>query len=83
MKSIVTAAILTFVATVIAAHASADTAALEADAQKAYDARDFTQAGRASAQSAAELYASLAEQTSEPTKKGEYLVKQAASCFFL
>lgn len=55
----------------------------EAAAQKAYDSRDYTQPGRASAAEAVKLYGELVKQTTDANLQAQYLVKQAASSFFL
>jgi hypothetical protein len=55
----------------------------EASAQKAYDSRDYSQPGRASAAEAVRLFGDLAKTTADANLKAQYLVKQAASSFFL
>lgn len=67
-----------------APNAKADaTQDLEAQAQKAYDGRDYTNAGRASALQAAVFYGQLAQKATDPLKKAEYSTRQAGACFFL
>jgi len=66
----------------ISAHA-ATTQELEAAAQKAYDGRDYTQPGRASAAQAVSLYGQLVQQATDKGAQAKYLVEQAAASFFL
>ena len=79
MKALLAAALVVFA---VSANA-ATTQELEAQAAKAYDARDYTQAGRQSANQASGIYGTLAQQTSDPAKKAEYLIRQAGACFFM
>lgn len=66
----------------ISAHA-ATTQELEAAAQKAYDGRDYSPAGRASAAQAVSLYGQLIPQATDKGTQAKYLVQQAGASFFL
>jgi hypothetical protein len=79
MKALLASALIVFAVTANAA----TTQELETQAAKAYDARDFTQAGRQSATEASNLFGTLAQQATEPAKKADYLIRQAGAYFFM
>ncbi len=79
MKALLAAALVVFAVTANAA----TTQELEAQAAKDYDARDYTQAGRQSVTEALGVYATLVQQTTDPAKKAEYMIRQAGASFFL
>jgi hypothetical protein len=56
---------------------------LKAQAEKAYAARDYNAAGIKSAQDAQDLYAQLVAQTTEPSAKATFLVRQAEASYFV
>ena len=83
MKALFAAALVLFAT--IGAHATTP-AELEAQAQKAYDERDFTQAGVQRAQDASNLFGQLAgelQKAGDKAKYAEIRVRQAAACFFM
>jgi hypothetical protein len=85
MKAILFTAAATVAAamTLASASAFADKASdLEAQAQKAYGARDFSQPGLKSSIEAADLYAEAAASSTDANLKAKYLVGQATALFF-
>ncbi len=72
-----------FVAALALISTTAFAAATPEAAEQAYAARDYTQPGRASAAEAVKLFGELAQTTADKNLKAQYLVKQAASSFFL
>ena len=79
MKALLAAALVIFAVTANAATPQE----LEAQAAKAYGARDYTQAGRQSATKSVRLFGDLVQQTADPIKKAEYMIRQAGAYFFL
>lgn len=80
MKALLVAALVAVSGSLAHAATAAD---LEAQAQKAYEGRDYSQAGTASAQQASNLFGQAVALTTDASKKGELIVRQAASCFFV
>jgi hypothetical protein len=83
MKALLVAALAFATAGAAVTAKAATTQELEAAAQKAYDGRDYSQPGRASALQAAQLYGQLSKQATDASTKAKYMIQQAASCFFL
>ncbi len=81
MKALFVAALLFVTGHTVFAETAAE---LEARAQTAYEARDFTGPGVQSAQLSADLFGkAVAASSADPAKQAELKVRQAAACFFL
>jgi hypothetical protein len=81
MKAILFSTILAIA--LISISAVAETASeLEAQAQKAYSARDYTQPGVNSALAAADLYSKAIVATTDNNLKAKYLVGESSALFF-
>ncbi len=84
MKALLLTAALAMASSIAVSIAHAETPAeLEAQAQKAYEERDYTVPGVLRAQDASNLFGKLAGQTTDQDKLAEIRVRQAAACFFV